>query len=59
MRQRSAAGQHAISQLAQRRGFSLDGTRSRLRAVIRRSGSMAQFNHTDFTGSGQWMRGGW
>lgn len=58
MRQLSAAGQQLISDIAQRHGFSVDGTISMLDAVINGNGSMAQFSHPDFSGSGQWMRGG-
>jgi hypothetical protein len=58
MRQLSAAGQQLISNLAQRHGFTVDGTLSMLDAVINGNGSMAQFSHPDFSGSGQWMRGG-
>jgi len=58
MRQLSAAGQQLISNIAQRHGFSVDGTLSMLDAVLNGNGSMAQFSHPDFSGSGQWMRGG-
>jgi hypothetical protein len=58
MRQLSAAGQQIINDIAQRHGFSTDGTLSMLDAVINGNGSMAQFSHPDFSGSGQWMRGG-
>jgi len=58
MRQLSPAGQQAINDIAQRHGFGVDATLSMLDAVINGSGSMAQFNHPEFAGSGQWMRGG-
>jgi hypothetical protein len=58
MRQLSASGQQAINDIAQRHGFSVGGTLSMLDAVINGNGNMAQFNHPDFSGSGQWMRGG-
>jgi len=58
MRQLSPAGQQAISELAQRHGFSRDAVRSMLESLINGRGSMAQFNHPEFGGSGQWMRGG-
>ncbi len=58
MRQLSAAGQATISDIAQRHGFSVDATMSMLDSVINGNGSMAQFNHPEFAGSGQWMRGG-
>jgi hypothetical protein len=58
MRQLSPAGQQVISDLAQRHGFSRDAVRSMLESLINGRGSMAQFNHPEFGGSGQWMRGG-
>jgi hypothetical protein len=58
MRQLSPAGQQAISALARRHGFGDDATVSMLDAIVNGNGSMAQFNHPDFGGSGQWMRGG-
>ena len=58
MQQLSQAGQQAITSIAQRHGFSVDAVMSMLDAVVRGNGSMAQFNHGEFAGSGQWMRGG-
>ena len=58
MRQLSQAGQEALNDIAQRHGFSVDATRSMLDAVIRGNGYQAQFSHPEFSGSGQWMRGG-
>ncbi|CAN5883594.1 SHOCT domain-containing protein [soil metagenome] len=58
MRQLSPAGQQAIADIAQRQGFSQDAVLSMLESVINGNGSMAQFNHPEFSGSGQWMRGG-
>jgi len=58
MRQLSANGQQLINEIAARHGFSVDGTLAMLDAVINGNGSMAQFSHPDFSGSGQWMRGG-
>lgn len=58
MRQLSFAGQQAIHAIAQRHGFSPDAVLHMLDAVLRGQGSMAQFNHGEFAGSGQWMRGG-
>ena len=58
MRPLSAAGQQAIHDLAQRHGFSPDAVLGLLEAVIHGHGSMAQFNHPEFGGSGQWMPGG-
>lgn len=58
MRQLSPAGHDFINGIAQRHGFSFDATMSMLDAVINGNGSMAQFNHPEFAGAGQWMRGG-
>jgi len=58
MRQLSPQGQQTLNDIAQRHGFSFDATLSMLDAVINGNGSMAQFNHPEFSGAGQWMRGG-
>ena len=58
MRQLSSSGQQAVNDIAQRHGFGVDATRDMLDAVIRGNGSQAQFSHPEFSGSGQWMRGG-
>lgn len=58
MQQLSPAGQQAINDVAQRHGFSFDAVATMLDAVIQGNGSMAQFNHVEFSGSGQWMSGG-
>jgi Short C-terminal domain len=58
MQQLSPTGQQTVHDLAQRHGFSTDGICAMLDAVQQGQGSMAQFNHPDFSGSGQWMRGG-
>ena len=58
MRALSPAGQQAINDISQRHGFSFDAVMCMLDAVINGNGSMAQFSHQEFSGSGQWMRGG-
>ncbi len=58
MRPLSLAGQQAIDDLAQRHGFSPTAVLCMLEAVIHGNGGMAQFNHPEFGGSGQWMSGG-
>jgi hypothetical protein len=58
MPQLSPAGQQVIDDIARRHGISTDAAMSMLDAVIRGNGSMAQFSHPEFSGSGQWMRGG-
>lgn len=58
MLQLSPAGQQAINDVAQRHGFSFDAVLSMLGSVVNGNGSMAQFSHPEFGGSGQWMQGG-
>lgn len=58
MQQLSQAGQQAVTNIAERHGFSVDAVMQMLDSVVRGNGSMAQFNHGEFAGSGQWMRGG-
>jgi len=58
MRQLSINGQQAINEISQRHGFSANAVLSMLESVINGNGSMAQFSHPEFSGSGQWMRGG-
>ncbi|MDP2902242.1 MAG: SHOCT domain-containing protein [Methylovulum sp.] len=58
MRQLTPEGQQIINNIAQRYQFSTDAVISLLQSVINGNGSMAQFNHPEFGGSGQWMRGG-
>ena len=58
MRQLSPEGQQEVDDLARRHGFSPGAVASMLDAVASGNGGMAQFNHPDFGGSGQWMRGG-
>ncbi|MBC7858556.1 MAG: SHOCT domain-containing protein [Burkholderiaceae bacterium] len=58
MQKLSANGQQIIDDIARRHGFSADAVLSMLESVINGNGSMAQFNHPEFSGSGQWMSGG-
>ena len=58
MAQLSPAGIQAVQDIAQRHGFSFDAVQSMLYSVINGNGSMAQFSHYEFGGSGQWMQGG-
>lgn len=58
MRVLSPSGQQAIHNVAQRHGFSFDAVTSMLDAVVNGNGTMAQFSHPEFSGSGQWMAGG-
>lgn len=58
MQQLSPEGQQVINNLAQQYNFSVDAVTHMLQSVINGNGSMAQFNHPEFGGSGQWMQGG-
>ena len=58
MKPLSSAGHRTVSDMAQRHGFSTDAVISMLESVIHGNGNMAQFNHPEFSGSGQWMSGG-
>ena len=58
MKQLSNSGQQAVNDIAQRHGFSPEAVASMLDSVINGNGSMAQFNHPEFSGAGQWMSGG-
>lgn len=57
MQQLTPAGQRLVADLAQRHGVSQDAITHMLFAVLNGQGSMAQFSHPEFGGSGQWMRG--
>ena len=58
MKQLTPEGQQIINNIAQRYNFTPDAVFSMLQSVIKGNGSMAQFNHREFGGSGQWMKGG-
>lgn len=58
MQQLSPAGKQIIDDIAKRYGYSTDAVLSMLQSVINGNGRMAQFNHPEFAGSGQWMSGG-
>lgn len=58
MQQLTPEGQQVVNDLSQRYGFSPDAITHMLFAVLNGNGSMAQFNHPEFGGSGQWMQGG-
>jgi len=51
-------GEKIAGDLARRHGFSVDAMTHMMYAVLNGNGSMAQFSHPEFGGSGQWMRGG-
>jgi hypothetical protein len=54
----SPTAEQTISELAQRHGFSREAVLSMLESVVNGNGTMAQFDHPEFGGSGQWMGGG-
>jgi hypothetical protein len=58
MQQLTPEGQRLVADLSQRHGFSADAVTHMLFAVLHGNGSMAQFSHPEFAGSGQWMQGG-
>lgn len=58
MLQLTAEGRRVIDDLAHRHGISPDAANTLLEAVVAGQGSMAQFDHPELGGSGQWMRGG-
>src|ERR1700709_2679436 len=47
-----------IAEIAQRHGFSADAARAVVEALRRGGGGMAQFNHPELGGMGQWAMGG-
>ncbi len=47
-----------VDRIAAQHGFSADAAQTMLDALVAGNGSMAQFEHPEFGGSGQWMRGG-
>ena len=47
-----------LQRIGQRHGFGSDAVEAMLDALRRGNGTMAQFNHPEFAGSGQWMSGG-
>jgi hypothetical protein len=58
MQQLTPEGQQLVADIAGRHGFSTDAVTQMLLAVRNGNGSMAQFNHPEFGGGGQWMQGG-
>src|ERR1700730_7588384 len=47
-----------IADIAQRHGFSPDAARAVAEALRHGGGTMAQFNHPELGGMGQWVAGG-
>ena len=51
-------GQRIVDEAARRYGMSSDAVRALLEALVSSGGGMAQFNHPDLGGMGQWSSGG-
>src|SRR5262244_4019735 len=58
MRELTPEGQQQVTELAQRYGVSIDAVMTLLRALVHGQGTMAQFEHRELGGRGQWMPGG-
>jgi len=58
MDQITQEGLQVAQELGQRHGFSAGAVAHMMQTMLRSRGGMAQFNHPEFGGSGQWMPGG-
>src|ERR1700704_5137680 len=58
MQQLTPQGLQKINELAQRHSVSPDAVMTLLHALVNGHGMMAQFEHGELGGKGQWMRGG-
>ena len=58
MPQLTDQGLQKINDLAQRYGVSTDAVMTLLQALLNSRGTMAQFDHRELGGAGQWMAGG-
>src|SRR2546422_2362231 len=58
MQQLTSEGQQKVTELAQRYGVSTEAVLTLLSALMRGHGTMAQFDHRELGGRGQWMPGG-
>jgi len=58
MQQLTSEGQQKVTELAQRYGVSIDAVMTLLHALVNSNATMAQFEHRELGGRGQWMRGG-
>src|SRR4051794_4441591 len=52
------AGQRLVDDASHRHGISTDAVRMLVEALVSSGGGMAQFNHPDLGGMGQWSAGG-
>src|SRR6266699_1291886 len=58
MAQLTSEGQQKVTELAQRYGISTEAVVTLLQALMYGHGTMAQFDHPELGGRGQWMPGG-
>jgi putative oligomerization/nucleic acid binding protein len=58
MRKLTPEGEKLIEDIARRHQVSVDAVKAMLEALVRGGGTMAQFSHPEFGGSGQWLAGG-
>ena len=58
MQQLTEQGRQRIDELAQRYSVSTEAVMTLLRSLVNGNGTMAQFNHPELGGGGQWMRDG-
>lgn len=58
MHELTLEGQRIIGEIAQRHGVSADAVLTLVRALVAGHGTMAQFNHPELGGMGQWTQGG-
>jgi Short C-terminal domain len=58
LQQLTEQGRQRIDELAQRYSVSTDAVVTLLQSLVNGNGTMAQFNHRELGGGGQWMRGG-
>jgi len=54
----TSQGLERINQIANQYGVSSDAVLTLLQALVNGNGTMAQFNHWELGGGGQWMQGG-
>jgi Short C-terminal domain len=58
LQQLTEQGRQTIDEMARRYAVSTDSVMTLLQALVNSNGNMAQFNHPELGGGGQWMRGG-
>jgi Short C-terminal domain len=58
LQQLTDQGRQKIDEIARRYSVSTDAVMTLLQALVNSDGTMAQFNHWELGGGGQWMRGG-